>query len=102
MVGMFDTYTANNGRSYNGAWGNYPFFKSGIVIVSSIYEGLFVLRPKLSVRVKATLQGPYNTSTGLMNDGLRTQGLIPFQEPYTSLGYAHTNNAGGETIAPAV
>ncbi|MBK7241845.1 MAG: choice-of-anchor B family protein [Flavobacteriales bacterium] len=102
MVGMFDTYTANNGRSYNGAWGNYPFFKSGIVIVSSIYEGLFVLRPKLSVNIRATLQGPYNESNGLMDDELRSQGLIPLQEPYTSLGYSHTNNAGGETIAPAV
>ena len=37
-----DTY-----RSFDGAWGNYPFFDSGILIVSTRMEGLFVLRPNL-------------------------------------------------------
>ena len=44
-VGFFDTYPANDGKGFNGAWSNYPFFDSGIVIVSSISEGLFVLVP---------------------------------------------------------
>ena len=34
-------------RSFDGAWGNYPFFDSGIVIVSVRRHGLFVLRPSL-------------------------------------------------------
>lgn len=42
----FDTYPANNNANFNGAWGNYPFFDSGTVIVSSIGEGLFVLLPR--------------------------------------------------------
>ena len=102
LVGSFDTYTANNGRSYNGAWNNYPYFASGIVIVSSIGEGLFVLRPRLSVRVKALLEGPYDTNTGLMHDSLRVKGLIPLTEPYTGLGYAHSGGGGGETTTNAV
>ena len=31
-------------RSFEGTWGNYPFFKSGIVAVSSMTEGLFILK----------------------------------------------------------
>ena len=42
-VAFFDTYTPNNGISFSGAWSNYPFFGAGVVIVSSIGEGLFVL-----------------------------------------------------------
>jgi len=46
-VGFFDTYPANNGASFNGAWSSYPYFESGIVIVSSIEDGLFILEPVL-------------------------------------------------------
>ncbi|MEX1050847.1 MAG: choice-of-anchor B family protein, partial [Gemmatimonadales bacterium] len=46
-VGFFDTtpYDGNPGGFY-GAWTAYPFFPSGNVIVSSMQEGLFVLRPR--------------------------------------------------------
>lgn len=44
-IGYFDTYPANDDPGFDGAWSNYPFFESGIVIVSSIGEGLFVLQP---------------------------------------------------------
>ena len=44
-VGFFDIYPADNAAQFNGAWLNYPFFKSGIVLVSGIEQGLFVLRP---------------------------------------------------------
>ncbi|MBK8498230.1 MAG: choice-of-anchor B family protein [Flavobacteriales bacterium] len=101
MVAWFDTYTLNNNRSYNGAWGNYPFFQSGIVVVSSYGEGLFVLRPRLSVRVKALLDGPYDAGTEMMHDSLRVKGLLPLSEPYTGLGYAHVGG-GGETTTPGV
>ena len=47
-VGFFDTYPENDFPSFNGAWGVYPFFASGIVIVSDINRGLFVLRPDLN------------------------------------------------------
>lgn len=32
-----------------GAWSNYPFFRSGNVIVTSVQEGMFVLRPRRTV-----------------------------------------------------
>ena len=46
-VGFFDIYPADDLPSFNGAWSNYPFFASGVVVVSGIEQGLFVLRPIL-------------------------------------------------------
>ncbi|MFK7844285.1 MAG: choice-of-anchor B family protein [Rhodothermales bacterium] len=44
-IGFFDTYPLNDATSFNGAWSNYPYFASGNIIVSSIEDGLFILRP---------------------------------------------------------
>ena len=46
-IGFFDTVPDDAGLpAFGGAWSNYPFFESGIVVVSSWSEGLFVLRPR--------------------------------------------------------
>jgi choice-of-anchor B domain-containing protein len=47
-VGYFDIYPDDDAAEFNGAWSNYPFFASGVVVVSGIEQGLFVLRPTLS------------------------------------------------------
>ena len=44
-VGFFDTYPENNTARTDGAWGVYPFFPSGTIIVSDIDRGLFILSP---------------------------------------------------------
>ncbi len=46
-VAFFDIYTDDDNPSFNGAWSNYPFFDSGVVIVSGREQGLFVLMPNL-------------------------------------------------------
>lgn len=46
-IGYFDIYPANNNASFNGAWHVYPYFASGVVIVSGIEQGLFMLDPHL-------------------------------------------------------
>ena len=43
-VGYFDTVPDDDQPGFRGAWGNYPFFPSGIVVFSSLREGLFVVR----------------------------------------------------------
>jgi choice-of-anchor B domain-containing protein len=43
----FDIYPADDGAAFNGNWNNYPFFPSGVVALSGIEQGLFVLRPDL-------------------------------------------------------
>ncbi len=45
-VGQYDTYPQGGGNGFNGCWGAYPFFPSGLVIASDIESGLFVFRPK--------------------------------------------------------
>ncbi|ADR23358.1 hypothetical protein MATR_27930 [Marivirga tractuosa] len=44
---FFDTYPNSNNNSFNGSWSNFPFFESGVVVVSDINNGLFVLQPNL-------------------------------------------------------
>ena len=59
----------------------------------------------IQLRLKAFLQGPYNSGNGLQNDDLRTAtptNLIPSTEPYTALnGFTHVDG-GGETVAQSV
>ncbi|HEX2032159.1 MAG TPA: choice-of-anchor B family protein [Actinomycetota bacterium] len=48
QVGFFDIYPSDNLPEFNGAWSPYPFLPSGVVLVSGIEQGLFVLRPKVA------------------------------------------------------
>lgn len=43
-VGWYDTYPGS-GNGFSGAWGVFPFFPSGTIVVSNIDEGLFVFSP---------------------------------------------------------
>jgi choice-of-anchor B domain-containing protein len=60
-LAFFDVYPINDAAEFNGAWSNYPFFASGIVIVGGIEQGLFVLRPAAGQTPKIQLsQSDYN------------------------------------------
>ena len=52
---FFDIFPGSDSTSFNGAWSNYPFFDSGIVIVSGMEQGLFILRPNLVDSVNPAL-----------------------------------------------
>ena len=56
----------------------------------------------VALNTKVFLEGPYNTGTLSMNDNLRTAGLIPTMEPYTSLGFTQAGGGGGEVVNPDV
>ena len=46
-VGYFDTMpVGDDSPGFAGSWSNYPFFESGSIVVSSIGEGLFILKQK--------------------------------------------------------
>jgi choice-of-anchor B domain-containing protein len=45
-VGFFKTFPGDAGVGFDGSWSNYPFFESGIIVVSSIGEGLFVVKKR--------------------------------------------------------
>lgn len=46
---FIDTFPAEDSNGFSGASSVFPPFASGIVIVSDISRGLFILRPRLQV-----------------------------------------------------
>ena len=44
-VGYFDLFPASNSADFDGTWNNYPFFASGVIPVSHLSQGLYLLRP---------------------------------------------------------
>ncbi len=44
-VAFFDTFPTGDGRGFSGAWNVYPFFDSGLVLVSDFNRGFFLVRP---------------------------------------------------------
>ncbi len=71
-------------------YGGYSVVNSGDVSIYTISTKLDINRDGIidnipipvSLSLKAFLQGPYNTSSGMMNDNLRTAGVIPTTSPY--------------------
>ncbi len=106
-VGNFDTYIPAN-TGFNGAWGAYPFLPSGLVIISDIGNGLYVLEPNYvracwlegtvtdsitmapinnaSVEIIADqLNGDNTDATGAYETGLATAGT--YDVLYSAPGY---------------
>tara|TARA_B100001173_G_scaffold244699_1_gene214756 strand:- start:3090 stop:4346 length:1257 start_codon:yes stop_codon:yes gene_type:complete len=43
-IGFFDTFPEHNSTTFNGAWNVYPFFDSGVIAISDINRGLFLIK----------------------------------------------------------
>ena len=50
-VAYFDTQPSTNRPQFSGAWSSYPYFESGLVIVSDTRTGLYVVEPTWSRNV---------------------------------------------------
>ena len=48
-VAYFDVFPQSDEPYFVGSWSSYPWFESGIIAVSSMNDGLFILAPSLSV-----------------------------------------------------
>lgn len=44
-VGYFDIVPETNDPIFSGAWGAFPYFDSGTILISGLEQGLFVVRP---------------------------------------------------------
>lgn len=44
---FFDTYPAADDANYGGTWSNYPYYASGLVGISDMNRGFFVVEPNL-------------------------------------------------------
>jgi hypothetical protein len=84
-------------------WYLYDWEVRSLPVVNESERTAVVVEVTDGVRVdaKVFLQGPYDAQSGLMNDGLRTAGLIPSAEPFTALGFTHVGG-GGEVAAPGL
>ena len=58
--------------------------------------------PPARIDLSILLDGPWSTGSVLMHDSLRTRALIPLNEPYTPLCFAHAGDGGGEADEPSV
>ncbi|MCB0779731.1 MAG: choice-of-anchor B family protein [Flavobacteriales bacterium] len=100
-IAWFDTYPPGSSAGYDGAWSVYPYLPSGHVLVSDFDNGLFILRPRVQLQLKVLLSGAFDEVSGLMQDSLRSKGLLPLQEPYSASGSIFVGG-GGEVIDPSV
>ena len=66
---FFDVYPNNNNTSFDGTWSNYPYYGSGNIVVTSIDEGLFVLRPTFNTNQPSA---PTGISYTIPTDGTVT------------------------------
>ncbi|NGY62185.1 choice-of-anchor B family protein [Lentzea sp. NEAU-D13] len=62
-AGFFDIYPAANEAKFNGAWSNYPYFASGIVLVNGIEQGLVVVKPNLGAVEPPPPGGKFENTT---------------------------------------
>ena len=46
-VAFFDVFPGSDARIFQGSWSNYPYFNSGTLVATNIYEGFHVLTPRL-------------------------------------------------------
>lgn len=68
-VAYFDTHPEDDETGFDGAFGVYPYFESGIVVVSDMARGLFVLRP--------TFDGAVTAEPGLSSDAAFNLDVYP-------------------------
>ncbi|MFT4661648.1 MAG: hypothetical protein ACI8XB_001928 [Patiriisocius sp.] len=52
----------------------------------------------VSFNLNVNLEGPYDATSGLMNDLLRDQDLLPLEQPYSALGYTVPNATTSNVI----
>jgi serine/threonine protein kinase, bacterial len=67
---------------------------------NQVTSAFTVTRFQVTIQLKVLLEGSFNEATGLMNDGLRANGLIPLQQPY--LNVFSFSYAGTESVAQSV
>ena len=59
----------------------------------STNDDVILTRTGVLLSLKVILEGPYNSGTGLMSDGLRSGGYLPITTPYTNVaGFANVKD----------
>jgi choice-of-anchor B domain-containing protein len=88
-AGSWDTYPANDGSSYSGCWGVFPFFQTNpdLLVASDISTGLYVLEFK----------GPLGTLAGEVTEaGAPAVKVAEADVEIVQTGIATKTDAGGQ------
>ncbi|MFI4917319.1 MAG: choice-of-anchor B family protein [Phycisphaerales bacterium JB060] len=72
-VAWFDTFPGSDQARFNGAWSTYPYFDSGIVLISDIERGLFIVDVNADGAGKLELSIPGGAPTELAPFGQTIQ-----------------------------
>ncbi len=80
-VAWIDTRPEDDGASFNGDWGNYPYFASGTVIASDLERGLFVVQVSL-------LNVSFDATPAALTPGQPTQVSVQVDEQFATLNPA--------------
>lgn len=109
---FFDTVPGNNSLNFDGSWSNYAWYSSGVVAVSDISSGLFVVRPvfddanatDLSVSVTTPLTEYEFSELIDFTLSVKNDGSVPADDTYATLriplgstfipGTPNNNNCG--------
>lgn len=75
-IAYFDTVPQVDLRDFQGAWNVYPFFDSGVLLVSDMHNGLFILEANLPASAGVPING--RLSGAWVARGLQDQGLTLF------------------------
>jgi choice-of-anchor B domain-containing protein len=104
LAGHYDTYPQNNGGTYNGAWGCYPYLPSGNTLISDIQTGLYVLKFNGSIPVEltsftaevgnASVTLNWSTSSEKNNQGFEVQRKN--ESEYYTIGFVEGNGTTTE------
>lgn len=63
FVASFDCVAEKNGIEFDGAWNAHPFYKSGIVVLNCMEQGLFVVKAQEHVIANETEELPHSLQT---------------------------------------
>lgn len=106
-VGFFDTYPISDAAVLEGAWSVYPFFKSGLVAITSMREGLFIVRPNLInslVDPLSTTMAPTQSTSPTSSPTPLTRPCLMIEGGWSDSVYgmtcdAYTANSPGTKVA---
>jgi choice-of-anchor B domain-containing protein len=93
---FFDIYPVDDAPEFNGAWSNYPFFQSGIVIVGGIEQGLFVLRPRIAGQSSTPFQLVLDESGPDPQQAAALDSALLLRDPFPVVNTTNLLNQGAD------
>jgi choice-of-anchor B domain-containing protein len=100
QVGFFDVYPANDNPDFNGSWSVYPYFCSGVIVVSGIEQGLFILKQSGPGVGSVELSPPSQTLIGSPGETMtNTYTLVNSQIIPDSFSLALSGNSWATSVS---